>query len=78
VCRDNAPTHRLEVEGRHGSCIVNSNGSIGRPSHRFKNDIDTGISRLAADELSFIVGGYEALLIDEPTVGVTKVIVNQT
>lgn len=75
----NAPTHRLEVEGTMAAeGIVNSNGSIGRPSYRFKNDIDTGISRLAADELSFIVGGYEALLIDEPTVGVTKVIVNQT
>ena len=75
----NAPTHRLEVEGTMAAeGIVNSNGSIGRPSYRFKNDIDTGISRLAADELSFIVGGYEALRIDEPTVGVTKVIVNQT
>lgn len=75
----NAPTHRLEVEGTMAAeGIVNSNGSIGRPSYRFKNDIDTGISRLAADELSFIVGGYEALRIDELTVGVTKVIVNQT
>ncbi|NRT12883.1 hypothetical protein [Flavobacterium sp. 14A] len=75
----NSPTHVLEVEGATATeALVNSDGTTGRPSYRFKDDDDTGMYSPAADELAFSVGGYEALLIDEPTVGVTKVIVNQT
>lgn len=75
----NSPTHVLEVEGATATeALVNSDGTTGRPSYRFKDDDDTGMYSPAADELAFSVGGYQALLIDEPTVGVTKVIVNQT
>ena len=75
----NSPTNKLEVSGAIGAQgILNSNGTVGEPSFRFKDDTNTGIYRPAADELGFSVGGIEAMKIDEPTTGNTVVVVNQT
>lgn len=75
----NSPTNKLEVSGAIGAQgILNSNGTVGEPAFRFKDDTNTGIYRPAADELGFSVGGIEALKLDEPTTGNTVVVVNQT
>ena len=61
-----SPTNKLHVTGAmRTEGILNSDGTLGRPSYRFKNDTDTGMYSPVADEISFSVGGIEALNIDE-------------
>ena len=61
-----SPTNKFHVTGAmRTEGILNSDGTIGRPSYRFKNDTDTGMYSPVADEISFSVGGIEALNIDE-------------
>ena len=61
------PTNKLEVSGAIGTQgILNSNGTVGEPSFRFKNDTDTGIFRPdLVDEMGFTAGGIEAIHIEE-------------
>ena len=74
----NSPNNKLEVTGAiRSQGILNSNGTIGEPSYRFNGDSNTGMLRPAADEISFSVGGIEALNIDETTSN-TTVKINQT
>ena len=74
-----SPTNKLEVSGAMRSQgILNSNGTVNEPSYRFSNDTNTGMYRPAADELGFVVGAFEAIHIDETTIGSTKVTINQT
>ncbi len=56
--------------------LKNSAGSAGTPSYRFTDDLNSGMYRIAADELGFSVGGNLALTIDEPRTGITNVLVN--
>ena len=61
-----SPTNKFHVTGAmRTEGILNSDGTMGRPSYRFKNDIDTGMYSPVADEIRFSVGGIEALNIDE-------------
>ena len=61
----NSPTNKLEVSGAIGAQgILNSNGVVGEPSYRFKEDTDTGMYRVAADQLAFSTKGTQSLLID--------------
>jgi len=60
-----SPTNKFHVTGAmRTEGILNSDGTMGRPSYRFKNDIDTGMYSPVADEIRFSVGGIEALNID--------------
>ncbi|ADV49572.1 hypothetical protein Celal_2280 [Cellulophaga algicola DSM 14237] len=73
----NAPTNKFQVTGAiRSQGFLNSNGSTTEPSYRFGDDTNTGMSRPAADEIGFSVGGIEALNIDE-TSGNTSVIVRE-
>ncbi|WP_396633648.1 beta strand repeat-containing protein [Maribacter sp. R86514] len=74
----NTPSNKLHVSGAiRSQGILNSNGTVGEPSYRFSNDPNTGMYRPAADEISFSVGGIEALKVEE-TSNNTSVIVNET
>uniref|UniRef100_UPI002613BFB5 hypothetical protein n=1 Tax=uncultured Maribacter sp. TaxID=431308 RepID=UPI002613BFB5 len=74
----NSPSNKLEVSGAiRSQGMLNSNGTVGEPSYRFSNDTNTGMYRPAADEISFSVGGIEALKIEE-TSNKTSVIINET
>jgi hypothetical protein len=60
------PVNKLHVAGAiRSEGILNSNGTNGEPSYRFNGDADTGMYRIAADEIGFSVGGLEALNINE-------------
>ena len=74
----NSPNNKLEVSGAMRSQgILNSDGTVGEPSYRFTDDTDTGMYSPAADEISFTVGGIEAINIDETTSN-TTVTINET
>lgn len=73
-----SPTNKFHVAGAmRAEGILNSDGTVGEPSFRFKDDTNTGMYAPAADELGFSVGGIEAIKIDEPTLGNTVVIIKQ-
>ena len=73
-----SPTNKFHVAGAmRAQGILNSDGTVGEPSFRFKDDTNTGMYLPAADELGFSVGGIEAIKIDEPTLGNTVVIIKQ-
>ncbi|OAD45078.1 hypothetical protein LPB303_09070 [Polaribacter atrinae] len=62
----NNPSHKLHVTGAiRSEGVLNSKGTVGEPSYRFRDDIDTGMYSPVADEIRFSVGGIEALNIDE-------------
>ncbi|CAM1333033.1 hypothetical protein [Tenacibaculum aestuariivivum] len=74
----NSPTNKLHVSGAiRAQGILNSDGTLTEPSYRFNDDTNTGIFRPAADEIGLVVGGYEAINIDE-TSNATKVTINET
>lgn len=59
-----------------GALIKKAVGSATIPTYTFKDDIDTGIGRAAADALSFIAGGVEAHRITEATGSITHVLID--
>ncbi len=61
-----APQDKLDVDGqiRARNGFAASNGSAGQPSIGFYNDSDTGIYRIAANQLGFSTNGILALTID--------------
>ena len=62
----NSPTNKFHVTGAiRTEGVLNSKGTVGQPSYRFKDDTDTGIFSPVADEIRFSVGGIEAINIDE-------------
>lgn len=71
------PATKLHVSGGQVRAASFSAGD-GGVSYRFASDPNTGMYRSAADEIAFDVGGIQALRIDEPTLGNTNVIVNQS
>ncbi|PKB43359.1 hypothetical protein AX016_1553 [Cellulophaga sp. RHA19] len=74
VIGTNAPgTNKLRVDGviRATGYQAPSNGSTTTPAYRFAEDLDTGISNPAADEIGFSVGSIEALNIDETSSNTT-------
>jgi len=74
----NSPLNKLHITGAiRSQGILNSDGTVGEPSYRFSDDSNTGIFSPFADELSFSVGGLEAINIDE-TSNNTTVTVNET
>jgi hypothetical protein len=76
-----APQSQLDVNGqiqaRDG--FAATDGSVGQPSYGFYTggDTNTGIYRVAEDQLGFSVGGFEALRLEE-VAGTTNVIVNES
>ena len=74
----NSPDNKLQVAGAiRSQGILNSDGTAGEPSYRFSDDTDTGMYSPFADEISFNVGGFEAINIDE-TSSNTTVTINET
>ncbi|PQJ73287.1 hypothetical protein [Polaribacter butkevichii] len=74
----NDPDYKLDVDGAIGAQgILNSNGTSNEPSYRFKNDVNTGLYRPAADEIGFIVGAIEAMRVEEDS-NETLVTIKQT
>ncbi|VXB12472.1 beta strand repeat-containing protein [Maribacter litoralis] len=71
------PATKLHVSGGQVRAASFSAGD-GVVTYRFASDPDTGMYRSAADEIAFDVGAVQALRIDEPTLGNTNVIVNQS
>ncbi|MCG8795763.1 hypothetical protein [Tenacibaculum finnmarkense] len=58
-------TNKVTVQGAiRSQGYNNSNGTVGQPSYRFSSDSNTGMYRIAADQLGFTTGGVNALLID--------------
>ncbi|WP_077403630.1 beta strand repeat-containing protein [Cellulophaga omnivescoria] len=79
VIGTNAPgTNKLRVDGviRATGYQAPNNGSTATPAYRFSDDLNTGISNPAADEIGFSVGAVEALNIDE-TSGSTTVTIRE-
>ncbi|SIR38549.1 hypothetical protein [Maribacter ulvicola] len=73
------PDRVLDVDGETKSTsFTSSEGSVGQPAYGFytNDDYDTGMYRIAADEIGFSVGGNLALTIDEPRTGITNVTIN--
>ncbi|WP_158837966.1 hypothetical protein [Polaribacter sp. L3A8] len=74
----NDPDYKLDVDGAIGAQgILNSIGTVTEPSYRFKGDTNTGMYKPAADEIGFVVGGLEAINIDE-TSNITTVTIKDT
>lgn len=71
------PQDKLDVDGqiRARNGFAANPGTAGEPSYSFYTDTDsnTGMYRIAADEIGFSVGGNLALRIDEPRTGITNV-----
>ncbi|VAW11089.1 hypothetical protein MNBD_BACTEROID03-1215 [hydrothermal vent metagenome] len=79
----NNPQGKLHVAGEIRSEGYNSTfGTEGSPAYSFiasgSDDSNTGMYRIAADELGFSVGGNLALTVDEPSTGVTKVVIKES
>ncbi|MDO6473515.1 hypothetical protein, partial [Maribacter sp. 1_MG-2023] len=73
-----AGTNKLTVNGAtRTSGLNNSDGTLSLPSYRFSDDSDTGTYSPAADEIGLVVGGIEALKVEE-TSNKTSVIINET
>ncbi|MEX6625302.1 hypothetical protein [Tenacibaculum salmonis] len=74
----NSPTNKLHVSGAiRSEGILNSNGTENEPSFRFSDDTNTGMYKPAADEIGLVVGGKEAINIDE-TANNTTVTIKET
>jgi len=76
----NPPQNKFHVAGEIRSEGINlADGTANNPALTFAGDTnnDTGLYRPAADEIGFTVGGFVAMLIDEPSTGNTKVVINQ-
>ncbi|MDB0615494.1 hypothetical protein PL372_08040 [Tenacibaculum dicentrarchi] len=59
-------TNKVTVQGAiRSQGYNNSNGTVGQPSYRFSSDSNTGMYRIAADQLGFSTAGVNALLIDD-------------
>ncbi|MCG8733431.1 hypothetical protein [Tenacibaculum finnmarkense] len=59
-------TNKLTVNGTaRATRFRSSNGTVGDPAFKFSNDNNTGMYRIAADQLGFTTGGVNALLIDD-------------
>ncbi|QXP74640.1 hypothetical protein RRF68_04775 [Tenacibaculum sp. HL-MS23] len=73
----NTPTNKLQVSGAIRSAgMLNSDGNVGEPAYRFNDDTDTGMYSPFQDDISFAVGGIEAINIEE-TSNVTKVTIKE-
>ncbi len=60
-----SPTHKLQVSGQvRATSFANADGTANSPSYRFNDDGNTGMYRVAADQLGFSTGGTEAIKID--------------
>ncbi|MCG8807594.1 hypothetical protein G1K57_05345 [Tenacibaculum finnmarkense] len=58
-------TNKLSIGGTiRMSGLNNSNGAVGEPSYRFSSDSNTGMYRIAANQLGFSTDGVNALSID--------------
>lgn len=73
------PQDKLDVGGqiRARNGFASSEGSVTNPGYGFytNGDTNTGMFRIAEDEIGFSVGGDLALRIDQPTDDVTNVII---
>uniref|UniRef100_UPI00262AAC4D hypothetical protein n=1 Tax=uncultured Maribacter sp. TaxID=431308 RepID=UPI00262AAC4D len=73
-----SPANKFHVTGAiRSEGYLNSDGSVGEPAYRFHDDTNTGMYSPFQDEISFTVGGVEALNIDEASSS-TKVIIKET
>ncbi|MCD8411551.1 hypothetical protein [Tenacibaculum finnmarkense] len=60
-----ADTNKLTVNGTaRATRFRSSNGTVGDPAFKFSGDNNTGMYRMAADQLGFTTGGVNALSID--------------
>ncbi|MBE7659921.1 hypothetical protein [Tenacibaculum finnmarkense] len=58
-------TNKLTVNGTaRATRFRSSNGTVGDPAFKFSGDNNTGMYRMAADQLGFTTGGVNALSID--------------
>ncbi|WBX72835.1 hypothetical protein PG913_07935 [Tenacibaculum pacificus] len=70
--------NKLNVRGAiRTTGLNNADGTVGTPSYRFTTDKDTGMYKPAADEIGLVVGGKEAINIDE-TANNTTVTIKET
>ena len=77
----NPPQQKFHVDGEIRATGYNSSGGTeNEPAYAFStgDDSNTGMYRPAADQIGFSVGGNEALRIEEPSIGINKVVVSQS
>jgi len=77
----NPPQQKFHVDGEIRATGYNSSGGTeNEPAYAFStgDDSNTGMYRPAADQIGFSVGGIQALRIEEPSIGVNKVVINQS